>query len=249
MRILVLADVHSNWPALRAIEEPFDACVMVGDLVDYGTDPVPCIEWARTHAIAGVRGNHDHAVAQHVAPRPGGGYRRLALGTRPWHWEVLGESTMDYLDSLPTTRYIELDGLRLFLVHATPRDALDEYVADDPATWADRVKGIDADIICVGHTHIPFHLDIDGKQILNSGSVGQPRDGDPRASYAIIDDGRVELRRVEYPIDETLEQMRQTNVETWVVELSERLLRSGGQLSREEMDACGSDVDGPLPAE
>ena len=63
MKILVLADIHSNWPALSAITESFDVCLFVGDLVDYGTDPVACIEWIRSHPVVSVRGNHDHAVA------------------------------------------------------------------------------------------------------------------------------------------------------------------------------------------
>ncbi len=66
MRILVLADIHSNWPALAAVQEPFDACLFVGDLVDYGTDPVPCINWIRKHAAVSVRGG-DESPASAVA--------------------------------------------------------------------------------------------------------------------------------------------------------------------------------------
>ncbi|HMF14390.1 MAG TPA: metallophosphoesterase family protein, partial [Gemmataceae bacterium] len=66
MRILLLADVHGNWPALQAIQEPHDECVCLGDLVDYGLEPAPCIDWVRRNARHVVRGNHDHAVAQDV---------------------------------------------------------------------------------------------------------------------------------------------------------------------------------------
>ena len=91
MKILVLADIHANWPALAAIaaKETFDACLFAGDLVDYGTDPVPCVEWIREHARAAVRGNHDHAVAQKVSARGGTGFRQLAAITRPLQWAVL----------------------------------------------------------------------------------------------------------------------------------------------------------------
>ncbi len=237
MRTLVLADIHSNWPALAAIREPFDQCVVLGDLVDYGTDPVPCIDWVREHADYVIRGNHDHAVAQHVLPRPGGGFRRLAGATRPWHWELLDPPRIRYLARLPVTQHCLIDGLRVFLVHATPRDCLDEYLDADPHAWAERVADLDADLICVGHTHQPYLLQAGSRQVLNPGSVGQPRDGDPRASYAVIEDGRIELRRVEYDIDATLRQMQATPVEPWVVELTAALLRSGGRLSRAEMDA------------
>jgi putative phosphoesterase len=237
MRTLILADIHSNWPALAAIREPFDRCLVIGDLVDYGTDPIPCLDWVRDHADLVVRGNHDHAVAQHVLPRNGGGFRRLAAATRPLHWDMLDVAQLRYLSRLPVTNRCEVNGQRTLLVHATPRDPLDEYLAQDPAAWEERLADVDADLICVGHTHVPFVLEIGGRTVLNPGSVGQPRDGDPRASYAVIDDGRIELRRVTYDIDATLRQMRSTPVEPWAIELSAALLSSGGQLTREEMDA------------
>ncbi len=235
MKILVIADVHSNWPALAAIEEPFDACLFVGDLVEYATDPVPCINWAQQHVTAGVRGNHDHAVAQRVTARDGGGFRRLAAATRPLHWDLIDQGRLKYLARLPVTQHVELGGQAFFLVHATPRDPMDEYLADDVDTWAERLQSVDADIVCVGHTHLPFHRQLGDKQLLNPGSVGQPRDGDSRASYAIVEDGVVHLRRVEYDIDATLGQMRAVGVEPWAVDLTGEVLRSGGNLSREQM--------------
>ena len=77
MRVLVVSDIHSNWVALSSIQEEFDYCLCIGDLVDYGTDPLPCIEWIKVHATACVRGNHDHAVAQRVEAKGSTGFRRL----------------------------------------------------------------------------------------------------------------------------------------------------------------------------
>src|SRR5262245_19185707 len=207
MKILVLADIHANWPALSAIREPFDACLFLGDLVDYGSNPVPCLEWVKTHATAAVRGNHDHAVAQRIVARGGSGFRELAAATRPINWQVLAPSHLKYLARLPVTLTCTLDGLRFLLVHATPRDPMDEYLIDDPAGWQARVQGIEADIICVGHSHVQFQLELDGVQVLNPGSVGQPRDGDPRCAYAVVEDGKVHLRRVEYDIDAAVRHM------------------------------------------
>ena len=62
MRILVVSDIHANWPALSAIDQPFDVCLCLGDLVDYGPDPAPCVRWAMDHATYAIRGNHDHGV-------------------------------------------------------------------------------------------------------------------------------------------------------------------------------------------
>ncbi|MBW3538703.1 MAG: metallophosphoesterase family protein [Planctomycetes bacterium] len=229
MRILVLGDIHSNWPALAAIDERFDACLFVGDLVDYAADPVPCIDWVRSHAQAAVRGNHDHAVAQHVQVRGDSGYRRLAAATRPLHWELIDPHRMKYLARLPVTARIAIDGLTFLLVHGTPRDPLDEYLTADAKAWAERLEGVEADFVCVGHTHIAFELQLQGKRVLNPGSVGQPRDGDPRASYAVIDNGRVEFRRAAYDIDATLLQMRKCGVAEDAIELAAGVLRTGSR--------------------
>ena len=133
MKILVLADIHANWPALSAIDESFDACLFLGDLVDYASNPVPCIEWVRDNATAAVRGNHDHAVAQKIVARGGTGFRQLAAATRPLQWKVLSPQHLKYLARLPVTRHVRLEESRFALVHATPRDPMDEYLVDDPA--------------------------------------------------------------------------------------------------------------------
>lgn len=228
MKILLIADIHSNWPALASIKEEFDTCLCMGDIVDYGTDPVPCIDWVRQHATAVVRGNHDHAVAQRVPARNGAGYRQLAAFTRPKHWELLSPVRLKYLGRLPITRTLTLEGKRFLLVHGTPRDPMDEYLYDNREAWATRLEGMQVDYVCVGHTHIPLHITLeDGKQIINPGSVGQPRDGDPRAAYAVIDNGRVEVRRVEYNIDEVVKQMRAIGMSDEAIELTEQSLRHG----------------------
>lgn len=229
MKILILADIHSNWPALAAVDEAFDACLVLGDVVDYGTDPAPCIEWVREHASAIVRGNHDHAVAQRVPARNGSGFRSLAAATRPLHWKILDDSQLVYLARLPVTQHLILDGRSFYLVHATPRDPMDEYLAADSDAWETRLNLVEADFVCVGHTHLPMHLDLGRVQVLNPGSVGQPRDGDPRCSYAVIEDGHVEIRRVAYDIDATVRQMKESGMDPDALELAETVLRTGGK--------------------
>lgn len=230
MKILLLADIHANWPALAAIREEFDFCLFVGDLVDYATDPIPCIDWVRAQGAAAVRGNHDHAVAQHIPSQGGRGFRELTAATRPLHWKMLDPQRVKYLARLPVTRQVQLGDKSFYMVHATPRDPLDEYLTDDADAWTARLQAIDADYVCVGHTHIPFHRDLGRMQLINPGSVGQPRDGDPRCSYAVIENDRVSIRRVEYDIDATLRQMRESGVEPWGLELAEAVLRTGGRI-------------------
>jgi len=183
-----------------------------------------------------IRGNHDHAVAQRVIPRGNSGLRRLAAATRPMHWDGIDPARTKYLARLPISRQVNVDDHSFHLVHATPRDPLDEYLLDDLEGWRARLQNIDANFVCVGHSHVQFDLTVDDRRVINPGSVGQPRDGDSRAAYAIISDGEVSLERVEYDIEATLAQMRTTGVEDWVVAFSEQLLRSGGKLSREEID-------------
>ncbi|MFN9374466.1 MAG: metallophosphoesterase family protein [Planctomycetaceae bacterium] len=235
MRILLLADIHSNWPALRAIQEPFDACLFAGDLVDYGVDPSPCVDWIRKHAYAAVRGNHDHNVAQRVAPRHGWGFRQLMASTRPLQWERLNPRQMRFLSRLPIQTTVELDGLRFTLVHATPRSPFDEYLRDDPQAWELRTSHLVTDFLCVGHTHTPMHLTLPEMQIVNPGSVGQPRDGDPRASYVVIENGQVQFRRVEYDLDEAVAQLREAQLPPEVLRMAESVLRTGGRVAPDRM--------------
>lgn len=227
MRILLISDLHANWPALEAIREPFDACLCMGDLVDYGAEPGPVIDWVRRHAQVCIRGNHDHMVAQNVVTVGLTGFRYLSGATRPLSRQLVGETDRRFLAQLPITRFLTLDGLRLFLVHATPRDPLDEYAPPDAEFWKRRVEGVGADIILVGHTHVPYQLTVGSTRIVNPGSVGLPRDGDPRASYAILEDGKISFRRIEYDIDRTIRGVNESSMPEPAKQLLAQVYRAG----------------------
>ena len=228
MRILLIADIHANWPALCAIDETFDACFFLGDVVDYATDPAPCIDWVREHATHRIRGNHDHSVAQRVGVRSGGTFRQIAAAMRPHHFDVLTDEHLTWLARLPVTEHVTLGDHSFLLIHATPRDPMDEYVSNSVEQWESRLEHVDVDFVCVGHTHVPMHLELEATQVVNPGSVGQPRDGDARAAYAIIDNGHVELCRVEYEIDRTVAHMRSAHIDPDVIAQAEAILRNGG---------------------
>jgi putative phosphoesterase len=227
MRILVVSDIHGNWPALAAIDEPHDVCLCLGDLVDYGPDSAQCVRWAMEHAHYAIRGNHDHGVAQGIDVAGESGYRYLTRVSRPWVWEALGSEERRYLLQLPVTQRLTLGGKRYLMVHATPRDPLDEYLMKDPATWARRVQNSEADVVLVGHSHMQFNLSVDGVVVVNPGSVGQPRDGDPRAAYAVIDGDRIELKRVAYPIDESIARVEESPLPERAKRLMINILRLG----------------------
>jgi putative phosphoesterase len=227
MRILVVSDIHGNWPALAAINEPHDVCLCLGDLVDYGPDPAACVRWAMTHAHYTIRGNHDHGVAQGIPVSGENGYRYLTKVSRPLMWDALGPEERRFLLQLPVTRRVTLDGKRFLMVHATPRDPLDEYVMKDPKLWARRVHNVEADIVCVGHSHLQFNLYAEGVVVVNPGSVGQPRDGDPRAAYAVIEDGKIELKRVAYPVEETIARVEASALPERAKQILRQSLRLG----------------------
>ena len=177
-----------------------------------------------------------HAVAQRVAGVGKTGYRRLAAAIRPLHWKLLDTRRMKFLARMPVTTHFRIGDFSFQLVHGTPRDPMDEYLTDDVVSWRQRLKDVSANFVCVGHTHTQFHIDVDGINVINPGSVGQPRDGDPRAAYAVIEDGHVILKRAEYDIDTAVDQVRSSGVPDWVVSLNEKIWRTGGHLSKDDMD-------------
>jgi putative phosphoesterase len=227
MRILLVADIHANWQALQAITEPHDVCLFLGDLVEYGVEASSCIDWVRRKATHSIRGNHDHGLVQNVAVPPRGGFRYLTGVTRTLTRELLNEDDMRFLSRLPASLTVTLDDTRFLLVHATPRDPLDEYAPPDVEFWKRRLQDVDADVICVGHTHQPYVLEVGEKLVINPGSVGQPRDGDPRASYAVIEDFTVELKRIEYPIEETVGVIRASALPAEAKEMLSSVFRTG----------------------
>jgi len=227
MRVLVVSDLHANSAALAAVQETFDVCVCLGDLVEYGPDPASCIEWVRANKAITVRGNHDHGTAQNVAVHGISGFRYLTMMTRRATVAKISPTDRRFLADLPLTQMLTIGKLKFLLVHASPRDPLDEYVPSEATAWESRLTGIKVDFVLAGHTHIPFTLQAGQTTVLNPGSVGLPRDGDPRASYAIIEDGKVEMKRVEYDIEATIAAVQATDLNPMAKQLLTDAYRAG----------------------
>ncbi len=231
MRILILSDIHSNWTALQAVhrQEPeFDACLVLGDLVEFGPQPREVIDWVRTHATHVIRGNHDHAVAQFIRSRreqiP---WHELRNRMREHHWRVLGAEELSWLAMLPLRSSFRLDGKTFHLVHATPRDPLHEYVPDHSAVWQKRLENLQADLVCVGHTHRPLLLKVGTIQLLNPGSVGQSRDGLLSASYAVLDSGHLQLKRADFDLEELLAEYDHGGIDPAICEVAREVYSAG----------------------
>jgi putative phosphoesterase len=202
MRIGVLSDVHGNLPALDAVLDdlpPVEALLNAGDTVGYNPWPGACVEAMRDRDVPSVMGNHDRAVASDTAFR----FNRMAAAGVEYALESLDQEQLAWLESLPEQRSC-FDG-RVRVVHGHPDDP-DRYTY--PAEFDPSLLD-EEDVLVLGHTHVQHVERYDEGIVLNPGSVGQPRDRDPRAAYAILDlDAMdVELRRVEYDVERVVERV------------------------------------------
>jgi putative phosphoesterase len=174
-----------------------DGVVCAGDVVGYNPWPADCLETVRARGIPTVQGNHDRAVATGT----GFGGNSMADAGAEYARKQLDEAAVEWLGGLPTERHC-FDG-RMKLVHGHPDDP-DRYTY--PGLFSERLLD-DEDVLVMGHTHVQHAERYDDGVVLNPGSVGQPRDDDPRAAYAVVDleSLAVEQRRVEYDIDAVVE--------------------------------------------
>jgi predicted phosphodiesterase len=230
MRTLIISDIHANLSALEAVltdAAPFDTVWCLGDLVGYGPNPNECVERiTQLPNLQCVLGNHDAAAVGRIEVDA---FNPEARKTVLWNQEKLTPANKEYLKSLPERINLE----HITLVHGSPYRPVWEYLLDTrTATIA--FEFFDNPYCFVGHTHLPvlYHLPDDRqtaqlivpehvsrmtlapRAILNPGSVGQPRDRDPRSAYAILDltDYTWEWHRVEYDIQSVQEQMRTANL-------------------------------------
>jgi diadenosine tetraphosphatase ApaH/serine/threonine PP2A family protein phosphatase len=226
MRVAVISDIHANSHALEAVAgaiaaETPDQVWCLGDLVGYGPQPNVCCSWVAAHADVCLAGNHDLGV---LGALDLGDFTPDAVAVASWTREILEDDVRDYLAGLESQA--KRDGAGLY--HASPRDPVWEYVL----TWEaarDAIRDSGTDVTLVGHSHIPLAIvegrgaigghaaggtEIDlagGRWLLNPGSVGQPRDGDPDAAWLLLDLGarHASFRRVPYDIARTQAEIRE----------------------------------------
>jgi putative phosphoesterase len=207
MRLGVISDVHGNRVALSAVLDDMPAVeqvVCAGDVVGYNPWPAECVRAMRDRSIPCVMGNHDRAVARPTGFR----FNGMARAGVDHAKSELTDLDLEWLRRLPDERLVADD--RVKLVHGHPDDP-DHYTYPDE--FGPDLLG-DEDVLVMGHTHVQHHETYDEGIVLNPGSVGQPRDRDPRAGYAILDlDAMtVEERRVEYDIDRVAEAVREAGL-------------------------------------
>jgi predicted phosphodiesterase len=235
MRYAVISDVHANLEALETIlsdikKRGIDEVLFLGDAVGYGPNPNECVELLKQHCKTLLAGNHDWAVIGLTDIQYFNEYAKAAI---LWTREILAPESRRFIESLPVTKYIKKENM--LLVHSTPKE---------PEAWHYLLTLWDAEInfhyfhnrICmIGHSHLPFVIERMpsgemithkyearlGKQeryIINAGSVGQPRDRDPRACYAIFTGDTLEFVRLEYAVGKTQKKMHDAGLPLVLIE-------------------------------
>jgi diadenosine tetraphosphatase ApaH/serine/threonine PP2A family protein phosphatase len=221
MRIALLSDVHGNLPAFEAVLADVDSTAAeqvwcLGDLVGYGAQPDACVELARSRCDLCLAGNHDLVVTGAIDIAD---FSVYAAAAAQWTRDHIGAAALEFLNQLRP----EQDGQPVGLYHASPRDPIWEYVL---FSWqADEcMDAMEPRVGAVGHSHVArwfsrsvdepvegevaeggLKLDLsEGEWLLNPGAVGQPRDGDPRAAWLLLDtvEWSAQWRRVRYPIEQ-----------------------------------------------
>lgn len=253
MRLALISDIHANLPALRAVLDDLaaragiSATYHLGDLVGYAPWPDETVALLRSEGVQGIAGNYDSTVAtdyKHCGCRyedP----RQEALSHESYAWtrtHVSGE-TKRFLGSLPFRLDLRpcgghAPGPTVVLVHGTPTLNTLYWTADRPDSFclkmAEHAGARPGDVICFGHTHVPWHREVGGIHFVNTGSVGRPKDGDWRAGYVLLDLAgdapAVEFVRVEYDLDEAMAGIRASELPDEFADY----LATGGRPSAED---------------
>ena len=229
MKLAVISDIHANLEALQVVLKDVDAhapddVVCLGDVVGYGADPSECLSIVRDRCSIIIKGNHDEAAYDPEQAIFFNFHARIAV---EWTYNALSEEERALLESFP----LKVDRNGILLVHSTPNNPQDwEYIVDE-IDAQQSFRTFTEKICCVGHSHVaavyPENPRLDPadaayKAVVNVGSVGQPRDRDPRAAWCLIDTDAwsIEIRRVEYDIDTAADKIRAAGLPP---QLAERL--------------------------
>ena len=209
----LIADVHSNAVALRAVLSVLDAMgaekiLHAGDIVGYNPYPDETIELFKKKKIISILGNHDRALITGDTSD----FNPYAAAALKWTGRVISPGNIDYIRGLKNVERIILQGKRIALVHGSPRD-VDEYIYPDDAEPG-FLSAVNCHVLVLGHTHVQFKKEYPEGIIINPGSVGQPRDGDPRAAFSVFDTetGKVKLERTSYDIEKVIEDMHSAHL-------------------------------------
>jgi putative phosphoesterase len=210
--VAVITDIHGNLPALQAVLEHIDALGITtiycgGDLVGYGPQPTEVCALIQAREIPTIYGNYDYAIARdlddcgcaYITPHD----RELGQQSVEWTLANTGQAAKYFMATLPFDLRFRVGEADVHLVHGSPRKVNEYLFEDKPARLYERLAGDEsAGTMIFGHTHKPWVHEYGGVQFVNCGSVGKPKDGDPRAAFAILRPAgaqpAVTIERVDY---------------------------------------------------
>lgn len=240
--ITVFGDIHANLPALEAVFADIAArnlnnLYCLGDLVGYGTFPNEVVSLVRERGIPTLMGNYDQGVGND-SDDCGCAYktdvdRRRGEQSIAWSNAHTTADNKAYLRALPAHIPVQLGDLRVLLVHGSPRKVNEYMYEDRPSDYFERlVDAAQADVLVCGHTHLPYHKILpSGRHVINAGSVGKPKDGDPRAGYvamsAVGSTLSVEFIRVAYDVERIARAIEATPEEGGMPHPYAQMLRDG----------------------
>jgi putative phosphoesterase len=220
--VAVITDVHANLPALEAAlaridELGIDRIYCGGDLVGYGPDPDAVCARIAQRGIPTIYGNYDYAIARdlddcgcaYITPHD----RELGQQSVAWTREHTAQAAKDFMRALPFDRHLEVGDQRVHLVHGSPRKVNEYLFEDKPARLYERLAAAETgDVLVFGHTHKPWVHTHGHVRFVNCGSVGKPKDGDPRGAFAILDASSgsldVTIERVAYDAEVVADAVR-----------------------------------------
>lgn len=225
MKVAVISDIHSNVEALKKVLEDIDQqkaekVYCTGDLVGYGPFPNEVIDLIRQLQIPTVMGNYDDGVGnmRFICGCDYKNEQEQVLGERSIAWtkEHTTEKNKEFLSNLPSEIRLTIGTTRVLLVHGSP-NRLNEYVYEDTPLneMIELIEKSGTDVLVCGHTHKPFNKKINDRYLINAGSVGKPKHGDPMAAYVIIRFGEeieVEIRKVKYDIEATARAIEESDL-------------------------------------
>lgn len=211
MKILLISDVHSNLEALEEVlnHASYDEVLFMGDLVDYGPNPFEVFEILQYVRAKRVLGNHDAAAAFKTDCRSSPKYHEASVATRNLlTWKRMPPKALEALGKAGKELQAEYGSLRIRAFHAAPEDKLYKYVTQEEAAG---IAMKEADLILLGHTHVAYEVKRGRTWVVNPGSVGMPKDKDPRASFATLDTATqsVSFGRVKYDVEEVISKLRE----------------------------------------
>lgn len=227
MKIVIVSDIHGNFDAVSALREIYDELWVLGDLVNYGPEPEQAIEYVRSKAVIVVRGNHDHSIGFNEDPRCSPRFREMAEATRRYTDTVLKFGHKHFLRNLPLSVETRRGETRFYLCHAVPSEPLFGYCEAESPRWVKEVEDIAADVILVGHTHVPAMRNVGSCVVVNPGSLGQPKTGSSEARYAVWEDGRIELKSFPYAVETTVSKIQALPIEGALRDELSTILRTG----------------------